>query len=1271
MAFSEPATTEPAQETASFYVVGGTLATDAPSYVTREADHQLREALWRGDFCYVLDTRQVGKSSLMVRTALFLKQQGVQVAILDLTRLGQTLNPEQWYYGLLLNLGAQIGRREELRAFWQQNKELGPLQRCMEALRQVALHEEGEIGIQRLTRIDTDFATPEHQIPHTEHRFPPSLRLAIFIDEIDNVLNLPFATDEFFAALRECYTRRAHDPEMRGITFCLLGSTTPDSLIRDVRTTPFNIGTRIEPTDFTLAEAAPLAAGLDAAGRNGALLLQRTLYWTEGHPYLTQRLCHAIAEDGAIRTEADVDRLCAQLFFTKAAREGESNLTFVSNRVLKSGVDLASLLDLLGQVLANKPVKNDPADPYCAILRLSGMVRVVDGTLRIRNRIYRHVFDREWIRANMPDAEWRRQRAAYRRGQVRAAGLFGLIAAALALSLLTLYAIQRAAVSRAHEREADAANAKLKMALEKVRVTLLEAERERKKADNAARKAANAARQSLEARKEADKQRIAAQFQSNKATAASRLAEQNLALAKRNEKLALGSAKEATLARGKLTALLKKNERFVYPTRIQEAERALLLGDMVTASDHLRQCIPSSYQADLRGFEWRFLTEQCRDLSFQTIQAHPAGVAAVAYCPGASLIATIGRGGMSPQDGNLTRDGRLSLWDAATGRLVASIHSTSFRANKAAFSADGQRLAVSEGDGMLHIIDVTTLTLDRTIQVDTGFRAIVAAFSPDGATLATGDSFGIVQLWNATTGQRLQTLDRQWGAVNDLAFSPNGKLLAVALRGQGDAVAKLFDAHTGRETAALGKRPEIGGINLAANCLTFSTDSQLIAIGCSNRMIYVWQTADGAPRCRLNANQNEVTSLAFSPDDSLLVTGSNDRLIKIWDATALHGARPTLYQIATLGGHGGTIRSLTFSPDGRTLASASQDGNVKQWNVQSIVAARYKSGVDTVRAVVFSPEGHLLARVGSGHLDNRQAFVSEPTVRIYDAATLQRYLTLRNDDGRGFICAAFSKDGQRIATSGEDRTVRIWDVHTGQQVGALQGVQEQVLALAVSPDGDLMATGGQGARVRLWSMQTGQQVGNLGVFGGPINALAFSPDGRLLVTGDGAGDLRWWDIASRQEIFASGDSASLRQRMAARRAHLGGVLTLAFSPNGKWLATGGGDGLVRVWRVTTRLPIAIMHGHNEAVMAVAYSPDGNTLVSGSRDGMVKFWTPNSENETPVQEALSRLTDQSSIHSLAFSPDGKMLVSGHDDGGMLFWRTTDAREPVTLTDKKTL
>src|SRR5437879_13353897 len=116
-------------------------------------------------------------------------------------------------------------------------------------------------------------------------------RIVIFIDEIDAVRSLSFSTDEFFAAIRECYNRRSQDPAFERLTFCLLGVATPSDLIEDTRTTPFNIGRRIELTDFTRVEAAPLAQGLGPDAKTNRALLERVLYWTGGHPYLTQRLC--------------------------------------------------------------------------------------------------------------------------------------------------------------------------------------------------------------------------------------------------------------------------------------------------------------------------------------------------------------------------------------------------------------------------------------------------------------------------------------------------------------------------------------------------------------------------------------------------------------------------------------------------------------------------------------------------------------------------------------------------------------------------------------------------------------------------------------------------------------------------------------------------------------------------------------------------------------------------------------------------------------------
>src|SRR5262245_11693588 len=229
-----------------FYITGGTLRRDAACYVAREADSRLYESLTRGEFCYALTARQMGKSSLMVRTASRLREEGAGVAVLDLTAIGQNVNAEQWYGGLLSQMAQQLDLEDELLEFWRQSMSLGPLQRWLQAIRRVVL--------------------PRHVGP-----------AAFFIDEIDAVLGLPFSTDEFFAGIRELYNFRTEDAELERLTFCLLGVASPADLIRDTRTTPFNIGQRIELRDFTAAEAAPLAQGLRRGETRAAELLKRIL----------------------------------------------------------------------------------------------------------------------------------------------------------------------------------------------------------------------------------------------------------------------------------------------------------------------------------------------------------------------------------------------------------------------------------------------------------------------------------------------------------------------------------------------------------------------------------------------------------------------------------------------------------------------------------------------------------------------------------------------------------------------------------------------------------------------------------------------------------------------------------------------------------------------------------------------------------------------------------------------------------------------------------
>ena len=379
----------------SFFVAGGTLRRDAPCYISREADELLYSSLIRGEICYVLTSRQMGKSSLMVRTAARLREKGFSVPVLDLTSLGQNLTSEQWYNGLLERIGQQLELEDELEEFWNDHRHLGPMNRWMAAI--------------------TDVVIP---------RCPRSV--VIFVDEIDAVRSLPFCADEFFAGIRELYNRRTHDSQLTGLSFCLLGVATPSDLIRDTRTTPFNVGRRIELTDFTEQEASPLCAGLAERSDVAHRLLKRVLHWTGGHPYLTQRLCMALAQERAT-SPAGVDRICEELFLSQSARQHDDNLLFVRERILHSEVDTTALLTLYGKIWSGKRVLDDETSPLISVLRLSGIARSSSGKMRVRNRVYSYIFDRTWVQTNLPGAELRRQRAAYIRG-LQLAGAVGMCA---------------------------------------------------------------------------------------------------------------------------------------------------------------------------------------------------------------------------------------------------------------------------------------------------------------------------------------------------------------------------------------------------------------------------------------------------------------------------------------------------------------------------------------------------------------------------------------------------------------------------------------------------------------------------------------------------------------------------------------------------------------------------------------------------------------------------------------------------------------------------
>ena len=247
------------------YQIGGSLNTDAPTYVKRKADDQIYQALKNGEFCYVLNSRQMGKSSLLVRTLHRLQAEGFQCSTIDMTRIGsENITPLQWYKGTIAELwrGFNLLGQVNLKTWWRDSEDISLLQRLSHFIEDILLV-----------------------------HFPQE-RIFIFIDEIDSILSLDFAVDDFFALIRFCYNQRAINPEYNRISFAIFGVATPSDLIADKNRTPFNIGQAIDLPGFELAEAQLLVKGLETVVSNPDAVLKQILAWTSGQPFLTQKICY-------------------------------------------------------------------------------------------------------------------------------------------------------------------------------------------------------------------------------------------------------------------------------------------------------------------------------------------------------------------------------------------------------------------------------------------------------------------------------------------------------------------------------------------------------------------------------------------------------------------------------------------------------------------------------------------------------------------------------------------------------------------------------------------------------------------------------------------------------------------------------------------------------------------------------------------------------------------------------------------------------------------
>jgi len=1128
------------------YSIGGSLDHQNPTYVKRKADDELYNALKNGEFCYVLNSRQMGKSSLRVKMAKKLKQEGFKCVSVDMTKISSYGSAEEWYGDLMFMLlqGLILDQKVNFELWLQECSYLSPLQKFNQFIETIILSQLQE-------------------------------KIIIFLDEIDSIIKIKFK-DEFFAIIRSFYNQRSENQEYERLTFCLLGVATPSDLIQDKTRTPFNIGQAIELKGFEFSEAqSSLTQGLREVVDNPEEILKEILNWTGGQPFLTQKLCKLVVEKADSRTP-NIEQIVRTYIINNWKSQDELyHLKTICDRILQDKKSSGRLLGIHKQVLTspNQTLKAD--DSYDQIkLRLSGLVIKKDGNLEVYNRIYQAVFNLNWV-----EQELANQRKFYHENLVA----WLKSGRTDTRQLLSGEILEKVLKEAEEKRLSDEDQYFLNASRDYERQELKQAKEKATKIIQLAQQGTKIERKGRESLELFSHLQLAALRDAIKVGEDLHQLRKEWQGLMHNEPDSI----EDLVSTSPHLALQQILSRIREWRELNDSSGGITNVCFYPTGEYLATASRSSGTITF----WEFPNQEVIEF-----KAHADVVWSVCFSSTGEYLATA------------SEDGVAKIWDYQSLKLLPSeeisdelgifylIPNMQINSNNRTVKVigvikelykfignSGRRaisLCLSENSKYL----ATTLNnKDATIWNSKSQKIMTLkghshnitsiCFSPNSQYVATASDDGTAKLWSIPDGQEVRTFRGHSEGLTSICFSFNGEYIAT---GSTDKTAIIWNLQGNEEK-------KLSGHFRPITTVCFSRDGKYLATASEDSTAKIWNWSQGKEINTLTGHSGWVTSVCFSPNSKYLATASGDGPAKIWD---LQGQK-----LETIAGHSEGVWSISFSPDGKYLATVSDDGTAKIWDKYHHEIVNLTEHLGQITRLSFSPDGEYLAAAS----DDRTAI-------LWNLKSKKVKILGKHSDKLRSIC--FSSDGQWLATASDDKTTKIWNL-PGNKVITLMGHSDWVTSVCFNPNDQYLATGSVDKTVKLWDFE-GKEIITLGEHFEQVWSVCFSPDGEYLATASADKTIKIWDKSGRELINLRGHFDWVRSvcfspngEYLATASDDGTVKV--WDLQGNLLADFRGykgnllEGEPDFIELTSR------------VLSVCFTPDGKNIVAGYEDGTVRFW----------------------------------------------------------------